>query len=89
MHHYREQIRNGNRSEMPGAVRASAGINTSEEDVTRLLHAVARIAGGDPPPVPYCQDIQTGDYQPAFSPSPPAAVIRGGPGAQHGTAGVR
>jgi selenocysteine lyase/cysteine desulfurase len=60
--HYRDQVRRGDRSAMPGAVRASAGINTTEQDVTRLLVAVARIAGGDPPPVRYRQDPRTGDY---------------------------
>jgi selenocysteine lyase/cysteine desulfurase len=64
---YREQLSRGDRSEMPGAVRASAGINTSEQDVTRLLHAVARIAGSSPSPVRYRQDPGTGDYQPASS----------------------
>ncbi len=61
---YRHQVRRGDRSEMPGAVRASAGINTTEQDVARLLAAVARIAAGNPPPVPYRQDPHTGDYQP-------------------------
>ena len=63
---YRNQVRRGDRSEMPGAVRASAGINTTEQDVARLLAAVARIAAGNPPPVPYRQDPHTGDYQPAL-----------------------
>jgi selenocysteine lyase/cysteine desulfurase len=66
---YREQLSRGDRSQMPGAVRASAGINTSEQDVTRLLQAVARIAGGDPSPVPYRQDGPTGDYHPALPPA--------------------
>jgi selenocysteine lyase/cysteine desulfurase len=70
---YREQLSRGDRSEMPGAVRASAGVNTSEQDVTRLLRAVARIARGGPPPVAYRQDRCTGDYQPASLPSPAAA----------------
>lgn len=61
---YRDRVRRGDRSAMPGAVRASAGINTTEQDVTRLLAAVARIASGDPPPVPYMQDPRTGDYHP-------------------------
>jgi selenocysteine lyase/cysteine desulfurase len=61
---YRDQVRRGDRSAMPGAVRASAGINTTEQDVARLLTAVARIPGGDPPPVPYRQDPGTGDYHP-------------------------
>ena len=66
---YREQLSRGDRSDMPGAVRASAGINTSEQDVTRLLHAVARIASGQPSPVRYTQDRHTGDFSPAQSPS--------------------
>jgi hypothetical protein len=49
---------------MPGAVRASAGLNTSAEDVERLGVAVARIAGGEPPPVDYVQDPYTGDFSP-------------------------
>jgi selenocysteine lyase/cysteine desulfurase len=61
---YRDQVRRGDRSAMPGAVRASAGINVTEQDVARLLTAVARIAGGSPPPVRYRQDPRTGDYQP-------------------------
>lgn len=61
---HRDRVRRGDRSAMPGAVRASAGINTTDQDVTRLLTAVARIAAGDPPPVPYRQDPRTGDYHP-------------------------
>jgi selenocysteine lyase/cysteine desulfurase len=62
--HYRDQVRRGDRSAMPGAVRASAGINTTEDDVRRLVRAVARVAGGDPSPVRYRQDPRTGDYYP-------------------------
>ena len=61
---YRDQVRHGDRSAMPGAVRASAGINATEQDVARLLRAVTRIAGGDEPPVAYRQDPRTGDYHP-------------------------
>ena len=64
VHHYREQVRRGDRSAMPGAVRASAGINTTGDDIARLLAAVARIARGDAPPVPYRQDPLTGDFYP-------------------------
>lgn len=64
VHRYRGQVRRGDRSQMPGAVRASAGINTTGGDIARLLDAVARIARGDPPPVPYRQDPRTGDYYP-------------------------
>ena len=61
---YRNEVRRGDRSAMPGAVRASAGLGTGEADIERLLSAVARIAGGDPPPVPYRQDPRTGDFHP-------------------------
>jgi selenocysteine lyase/cysteine desulfurase len=67
---YREGLRRGDRSEMPGAVRASAGLNTTEADCEQLLAAVARIAGGDPPPVPYSQDLRTGDFFPPASAAP-------------------
>jgi len=63
VHRYRDQVRRGDRSGTPGAIRASAGINTTEQDVTRLLAAVARIAGS-PPPIEYRQDPSTGDYHP-------------------------
>jgi len=67
---YREQVRRGDRSAMPGAVRASASTNTDDRDIARLLDAVARIARGDPPPVPYRQDRRTGDFhRPATSPA--------------------
>jgi selenocysteine lyase/cysteine desulfurase len=64
VHRYREQVRRGDRSAMPGAVRASAGINTTDDDVRRLLAAVARVAAGHPP-VHYQQDPRTGDYHPS------------------------
>ena len=61
---YRDEVRRGDRSRMPGAVRASAGINTTEADVARLLAAVARVAGGEPSSVAYVQDPRTGDFSP-------------------------
>ncbi len=64
---YRDEVRHGDHSAMPGAVRASAGLNTTGDDITRLLDAVARIARGDPPPVPYRQDPRTGDFHPCGS----------------------
>jgi selenocysteine lyase/cysteine desulfurase len=60
---YRDTVLHGDRSTMPGAVRASAGINTTEQDVRRLLGAVARIAA-EPSHVRYQQDRSTGDYSP-------------------------
>jgi hypothetical protein len=61
---FRQEVARGDRRRMPGAVRASGGINTTEADVSRLLAAVARIAGGDPPTVTYRQDERTGDFSP-------------------------
>jgi selenocysteine lyase/cysteine desulfurase len=67
---FRNEVRRGDRTRMPGAVRASAGINTTEADISRLISAVARIAGGAPAPVAYVQDPRTGDFIPdrAFAP---------------------
>jgi selenocysteine lyase/cysteine desulfurase len=73
VHRYRDQVRRGDRSAMPGAVRASAGINTTGDDVQRLLAAVARVAASDPP-VRYRQDRRTGDYHP--DPGTPARPPR-------------
>jgi selenocysteine lyase/cysteine desulfurase len=64
VHRYREQVGRGDRSAMPGAVRASAGLNTTDGDIGRLLDAVARIARGGLPPVAYRQDRRTGDFHP-------------------------
>lgn len=73
---YRDDVRRGDRRRMPGAVRASAGINTTEQDVARLVAAVARIAGGDPPPVPYVQDPRTGDFAPGPGAAPWQSAFR-------------
>jgi selenocysteine lyase/cysteine desulfurase len=64
VHEYRDAVLRGDRRRIPGAVRASAGLSTTPEQVDRLLDAVARIAAGDEPPVPYDQDEHTGDYWP-------------------------
>lgn len=61
---YRSAVLRGDRRDIPGAVRASAGISTTAADVDRFLAAVAEIAGGGAPPVPYDQDPVTGDYWP-------------------------
>jgi selenocysteine lyase/cysteine desulfurase len=65
VHRYRRDVVAGDRRHIPGAVRASAGISSTEDDVDRLLDAVAEIAGGRPAPVEYEQDPVTGDYRPA------------------------
>ena len=61
------------RRPVPGAVRASAGINVTDDDVLRLLAAVADVAAGHPP-VPYRQDPATGDFFPAAKPFPDRAA---------------
>lgn len=61
---YREAVLAGDRREIPGAVRASAGLSTSEADVDRLVAAVSAIAAEPEPPVPYEQDPATGDFWP-------------------------
>ena len=59
---FHEAARIGARRSLPGAVRASCGINTTATDIEHLLDAVRVIAGGAPPPVPYVQDRTTGDF---------------------------
>jgi len=61
---YRAAVLRHDRREMPGAVRASAGLSTSAADIERLLAAVAEIAEGRPAQVAYGQDPSTGDYWP-------------------------
>jgi selenocysteine lyase/cysteine desulfurase len=61
---YRQAVIRGDRRDIPGAVRASAGLSTSDHDIARLLEAVAEIAGGRPPTQPYDQDPHTGDFWP-------------------------
>lgn len=61
---YRNAARAGDRRHSPGAVRASAGIDTTARDVDRFLGAVAAIAVGYPSPVAYRPDPRTGDYWP-------------------------
>jgi selenocysteine lyase/cysteine desulfurase len=60
----REEVRRGDRRDFPGAVRASCGLGTADDDVTALLEAVAALAGGAPAPVAYRQDRATGDFWP-------------------------
>ena len=61
---YRREVLAGDHRGIPGAVRASAGLGTSGDDIESLLGAVADLANGAPPPVPYEQDAATGDYFP-------------------------
>ena len=61
---YRSEVLAGDHRHVPGAVRASAGLGTSGEDIDTLVAAVTELASGKPPPVPYEQDGATGDYFP-------------------------
>jgi selenocysteine lyase/cysteine desulfurase len=61
---YRRDVIAGDRSGIPGAVRASGGLSATVADVDRLLAAVAELADGRPAPVEYRQDPRTGDYWP-------------------------
>jgi selenocysteine lyase/cysteine desulfurase len=60
----REAVRRGDRSGIPGAVRASCGLGSSGEDVDALLDALRALAAGTTAPVTYVQDRVTGDYWP-------------------------
>ena len=62
---FRQSVLDRDRREVPGAVRASAGLSTSAADIERLVAAVADIATGSPAPVDYVQDPHTGDFEPA------------------------
>jgi selenocysteine lyase/cysteine desulfurase len=64
VHTYRDQVLHGDHRTMPGAVRASAGLGTSGDEIDVLVAAVAELAEGKPAPVPYDQDQQTGDFFP-------------------------
>jgi selenocysteine lyase/cysteine desulfurase len=61
---YHRAVGRGDRREIPGAVRASAGLSTSAADVDRLLEAVTELVGGKAAPIAYSQDL-TGDFAPA------------------------
>ena len=60
---YRADVLAGDRTRIPGAVRASAGLTTSPADIDRFLTAVRAVVT-DSPPVAYHQDPATGDYWP-------------------------
>ena len=62
---YRDAVRHGDRRTIPGAVRASTCLSTTEEDVDALVAAVTDVATGGPMPVRYDQDPHTGDFWPS------------------------
>ncbi len=73
---YRSAVLRGDRRHIPGAVRASASLSTTTADVDRFLAAIADIAGGGEPPVPYDQDPDTGDYWPRTTDAAWSAAAR-------------
>jgi selenocysteine lyase/cysteine desulfurase len=60
----RAAVQRGDRSTIPGAVRASCGLGTTGDDVDSLLGALRLLAAGEPPPATYVQDDITGDFWP-------------------------
>ncbi len=72
----RDAVRRGDRSAIPGAVRASCGLGTTGDDVDALLEALGALAAGLPAPVPYVQDPVTGDFWPEGDTSGWAAADR-------------
>jgi selenocysteine lyase/cysteine desulfurase len=65
---YRDAVLRGDRHAMPGAVRASAGLSNSTEDIDRLAAALADIATAQAAPFDYVQDEHTGDFWPKNGP---------------------
>jgi selenocysteine lyase/cysteine desulfurase len=59
----RDQMMSGNRSEMPGFIRASFGLYNTRDDVDRLIEALSEIKEGNYIG-DYRQDISTGEYLP-------------------------
>jgi selenocysteine lyase/cysteine desulfurase len=60
---YHRAVRRGDRTRVPGAVRASAGLDTTSADIDRFVAAVAEIATGHAE-IAYEQDPHTGDFWP-------------------------
>lgn len=62
VHRHREAIRRHDKSAVPGAVRASAGLSTTHDEIDRFLSAIEDLANGKPPATDYTQNAFTGDY---------------------------
>jgi selenocysteine lyase/cysteine desulfurase len=63
---YHRAVARGDRREIPGAVRASAGLSTSAADIDRFLGAMGDLVERKPAPIAYAQDL-AGDFAPAAS----------------------
>ena len=73
---WRDQLLGGDRSHMPGMVRASFGCYNTHEDVDRLVSTLARIAAGDIRG-DYRLDKASGEYLPAHFAEPFDFFARG------------
>ena len=62
-HRIRDALRRGERTSIPGAVRASFSIATTEADVDLFCGALASMLR-DGPELAYAQDPATGDFAP-------------------------
>jgi selenocysteine lyase/cysteine desulfurase len=72
----RQQIADGDKTQVPGAVRISIGAGTTEGDVDRAAEALAALAT-DGPRWTYSQSRATGEYEPDPDPRPlPALPFR-------------
>jgi selenocysteine lyase/cysteine desulfurase len=60
---YRGAVTRGDRRDIPGAARASAGLSTRADDIDHLLGALSELVEGKPAPVEYTQDL-SGDFLP-------------------------
>ncbi len=63
IHKWQEQFLSGNKTEMPGLVRASFGCYNNFEDIDRLIEMLKIIAEGKYEGK-YCQDKRTGEFFP-------------------------
>lgn len=61
---FRAAARQHDRRFLPGAIRVSAGISTTANDLHRQLEAVHAVAI-TPPPIEYVSDPASGDYRPS------------------------
>jgi selenocysteine lyase/cysteine desulfurase len=83
----RDEVRRGIRSNVPGSIRASAGLATTAEDVEKLVEALRRISVAGPRWT-YARDADSGNWEPTNDdrPLPSLACMpqRGVLGAVHG-----
>lgn len=66
---FRREIRAGDKTKIPGAVRISLGVGTTEADVDRAADGIASIASNGPRWT-YRQDRRSGEFEPHPDPRP-------------------